>query len=175
MHRHVLQHPESPHNPQIHSTVPRNILLMQRQKCTAHRLVSKAHSCTTVHRHGLKQRCASDTLTLHCKHQTYRENSKKAPRPVLQHKDTSCNAHLQPTTQTHVTNCELTTHHTELYKTQYTNTNTQLKLANKHRIISQSTDMPHNAQYQVTMRRHISCHDSSFSEETCSNMHLPPP
>lgn len=35
--------------------------------------------------------------------------------------------------------------------------------------------MPHNAQYRVTVRRHISRHDSSFSAETCSNMHLPPP
>lgn len=93
-HRHVPHHPESLHHAQIHSTIPRNIiLLIRRQKCTAHRLASKTHSCTTVHRHALQQRRASNIAS-------------------------PC----------------------------------------RHRIITQSIAMPHNAQYQVTMGRRISCH-----------------
>lgn len=103
VHRHVSQHPESPHDTQIHSTVPRNtISLMHRQKYTACRLASKVLSWATVHRRALQQRRAlQHTLTLPRKHLAYREDrSNRAPRPVLLDKDTSYNVHPQPITQT---------------------------------------------------------------------------
>ena len=148
VHRHEPQHPESPHDAQIRSTILRNpISLMHRQKCTAHRPALKAHSCTTAHTHALQQRRASQyPVTLLGRHLAYRENrSNEVPRPILQHKDTPCNARPQPITQAHPTTAS-SAHSVQNCKNPTCRHKCKLwTLLRKHRIITESTEMPHNA------------------------------
>lgn len=160
VHRHVPRHPESPHDAQIQFTGPRNTeSLTHRQRRTAHRLALIARSGSTAHRQGLQQPHASQHgLTLLGQRPAHRENrSNKIPNPVLQHKDTTCNAHVHPTTQAHPANCELMAQHTGLQKPNAQTRCTTQRLLRKCRVISQSTDMPPQGSVK-SQWGDISCH-----------------
>ena len=91
-----------------------------------------------------------------------------------QHKGTPCNAYPQPITRTHpatlssahsVQNCQNPTGRYK-YETQ--------TLLRKHRIVSQSPDVPHGAVCQVTMRRHNSSHKTLLTMQKCAPAHISP-
>lgn len=112
------------------------------------------------------------THTLHLAGQTpglqgKQEQQQSTKTCHAQHKGTPCNAYPQPITRTHLTtlssahsvqNCQNPTGRYK-YETQ--------TLLRKHRIVSQSPDMPHGAVSSHNEETQLMPQDSSYNAEMC--------